>query len=248
MLNICIIRTLAQGKLKGSIYIYNLVPPSHLLWKSWLGGSNPWALTVDKPGKGQVFTTNHGIETRYSSVFKRFLRTHTHVLFWGHWYPCFGFLVTSPLGFKVRVGSALFAFAEVNVMYIPKDPSLVLYLPTSWRPTLQPVTSPHSLAEVMLAWIWRTTVRQLDNTKQDKGFFLELSAQDRSPFCIFNILNEILQHPELKDTFLVGNHCHIFSEDYHIKCSQHFKKHKQILPKNYSKKWLQNGPLSCYVF
>ena len=34
----------------------------------------------------------------------------THVLFWGHWYPCFGFLVMSPLGFKVRVGSALFAF------------------------------------------------------------------------------------------------------------------------------------------
>ena len=29
--------------------------------------------------------------------------------FWGDWYPCFGFLVTSPLGFKARVGSALFA-------------------------------------------------------------------------------------------------------------------------------------------
>ena len=27
----------------------------------------------------------------------------------GHWYPCFGFLVTSPMGFKARVGSALFA-------------------------------------------------------------------------------------------------------------------------------------------
>ena len=24
----------------------------------------------------------------------------------GHWYPCFGFLVTFPLGFQVRVGSA----------------------------------------------------------------------------------------------------------------------------------------------
>ena len=33
----------------------------------------------------------------------------TWVLFlWGHWYPCFGLLVTSPLGFKARVGSALF--------------------------------------------------------------------------------------------------------------------------------------------
>ena len=38
-----------------------------------------------------------------------FCRTHSHVLFWGHWYPCFGFLVTSPLGFKARVDSALFA-------------------------------------------------------------------------------------------------------------------------------------------
>ena len=37
-----------------------------------------------------------------------FCRTHSHVIFWGHWYPCFGFLVTSPLGFKARVGSALF--------------------------------------------------------------------------------------------------------------------------------------------
>ena len=34
-----------------------------------------------------------------------------------HWYPCFGFLVTFPLGFKARVGSALFAFCgnECNV-------------------------------------------------------------------------------------------------------------------------------------
>ena len=55
--------------------------------------------------------------------------------FGGHWYPCFGFLVTSPLGFKARVGSALFAiFAEANVMYIPQDSPLVLHLPTSWRP------------------------------------------------------------------------------------------------------------------
>ena len=49
--------------------------------------------------------------------------------FWGHWYPCFGFLVTSPLGFKARVGSALFTiFAEANVMYIPQDSPLVLTL------------------------------------------------------------------------------------------------------------------------
>ena len=34
--------------------------------------------------------------------------------------PFFSFLVRSPLGFKARVGSALFViFAEANVMYIP---------------------------------------------------------------------------------------------------------------------------------
>ena len=49
--------------------------------------------------------------------FKSFWQTHA--LFWGHWYPCFGFLVTSSLGFKARVGSALFAiFAEADVMYL----------------------------------------------------------------------------------------------------------------------------------
>ena len=43
--------------------------------------------------------------------------------------------MTSPLDFKARVGSALFAiFAEANVMYIPQDSPLVLHLPTSWRP------------------------------------------------------------------------------------------------------------------
>ena len=32
--------------------------------------------------------------------------------FWDHWYPCFGFLVTTALGFKDRVGSALFTFCR----------------------------------------------------------------------------------------------------------------------------------------
>ena len=54
--------------------------------------------------------------------------------------------MASPLGFKARVGSALFAFAEANVMYIPRDPPLVLQLPTSW----QPVLSPHTVVEVKL--------------------------------------------------------------------------------------------------
>ena len=68
----------------------------------------------------------------------------------GHWYPCFGFLVTSPMGFKARVGSALFAFfVEANVMYIPQDP-LLLHMATCWLPRAQPVTSLHASAEVGL--------------------------------------------------------------------------------------------------
>ena len=58
----------------------------------------------------------------------------------------------------------------------------------------------------------------------DKDVFIS-TAQDRSPFYIFHIMNEISQHPDLMDTFLVGNHWYIFWEDYQIKCSQHFKKH-----------------------
>ena len=50
--------------------------------------------------------------------------------FWGHWYPCFGFLVTSPLGLKARVGSALFAFCggECNVFTIVLNVEYWIYL------------------------------------------------------------------------------------------------------------------------
>ena len=40
---------------------------------------------------------------------------------------------------------------------------------------------------------------------RNKYFWVQ-PAQDRSPYCIFHIMNKILQHPEIIDTFLVGNH------------------------------------------
>ena len=44
-------------------------------------------------------------------VYKLFFKVFGgHVSFFGHWCACYGFLVTSPLGFKARVDSALFAF------------------------------------------------------------------------------------------------------------------------------------------
>ena len=79
---------------------------------------------------------------RQGNKFKHFMVSSTRVIFFfghmsffgGHWYPCFGFLVTSPLGFKARVGSAL--FAEVNVMYIPE-----IHL---WCYTCQPLGGWHA--------------------------------------------------------------------------------------------------------
>ena len=41
--------------------------------------------------------------------FFKFSGGHQSVL-WGHWYPNFGFLVTSPLGSKTRVGSLIHAW------------------------------------------------------------------------------------------------------------------------------------------
>ena len=60
--------------------------------------------------------------------------------FWGHWYPCFGLLVTSPLGFKARVGSALFELSGgvCVTLHVPWDSPLVQHLPTCWRPAWQP--------------------------------------------------------------------------------------------------------------
>ena len=70
--------------------------------------------------------------------------------FWGYWYPCFGFLVTSPLGFKAKVGSALFAFCggECNV-HSPRSTSSAT-LADLLAAGAQPVTSPHACAEVGL--------------------------------------------------------------------------------------------------
>ena len=57
--------------------------------------------------------------------------------------------MTSPLGFKVRVGSALFAiFAEANV-HSPRFTSGAT-LADLLAASMQPVTSPHACAEVGL--------------------------------------------------------------------------------------------------
>ena len=74
--------------------------------------------------------------------------------FGGHWYPCFGFLVTSPLGFKARVDSALFLFffffcgGECIVHSLRSTPDARCADPLVVGAL--PVLSPHTVAEVRL--------------------------------------------------------------------------------------------------
>ena len=56
---------------------------------------------------------------------------------WDPWYPCFGFLVTYPLGIKTRGGSLIHALQRWYMLHIPWD------LPLVWRDTCQPLGSQH---------------------------------------------------------------------------------------------------------
>ena len=47
---------------------------------------------------------------------------------WGHWYPCFGLLVTSPLGFKARVDPLLACFLTCA----QRIPEIHLWCDTCW--------------------------------------------------------------------------------------------------------------------
>ena len=86
----------------------------------------------------------------YAFCFKKKFLADTHVLFWGHWYPCFGFLVASPLGFKAQVGSALFAFCggECNLHSLRSTSGATLA--DLLVAITQLVLSPHTVAEVRL--------------------------------------------------------------------------------------------------
>ena len=99
---------------------------NHVAWKDFV------PLLISRGSKPCIFFKNNHIFTEFCSfvensiLFKKYMQKFlsyffffffffflinfcwTHVHLWGHWYPCFGLLVTSPLGFKARVGSALF--------------------------------------------------------------------------------------------------------------------------------------------
>ena len=91
----------------------------------------------------------NSVTTFFFFSFLKFL-ADTHFLFWGHWYPCFGFLVTSPLGFKARVGSALFAFCAGECNVHSQRSTSGATLADLLVASMQLVLSPHTVTEVRL--------------------------------------------------------------------------------------------------
>ena len=63
----------------------------------------------------------------WSIFFKSIFGGHIHMSYFEATDTPFLFLVTSPLGFKARVG-CLIRIAEPNIMYVPWDPPLVLHI------------------------------------------------------------------------------------------------------------------------
>ena len=79
-------------------------------------------------------------------LFVRFL-ADTGSIF-GPLVPLFWISGNASSGFQS--GLCLIHIAEANVMYIPKDPPLLLHVPSSWLPAPELVTFRHALAEVGL--------------------------------------------------------------------------------------------------
>ena len=73
-------------------------------------------------------------------IFLKIFGGHESFL-WGHWYPCFGLLVTSPLGFKARVDPLLVCFLAC-VQWIPE---IHLWCDTCWPLGGQHGSQLHSL-------------------------------------------------------------------------------------------------------
>ena len=71
----------------------------------------------------------------------------THVLLWGHWYPCFGLMVTSSLDFKARVGRIICTWWSCMWCIFPE-----IHL---WCHTCPPLASQHGSR-----WLFPTYVAQ----------------------------------------------------------------------------------------
>ena len=69
--------------------------------------------------------------------------------FWGHWYPCFGFLVTSPSGFQSQSGLPYSHCGGERNVRSPRSTSGAT-LANLLVASAQLVLSPHTVAEVRL--------------------------------------------------------------------------------------------------
>ena len=103
-----------------------------------------------------------------------FFNFDRHRSFWGHWYFCFGLLVLSTLGFKVRVDPFLAVFFT-HMKWIPQIHLWVQHLLIFWQPALQLALLTHILAHLsktlvglepmiehaakLFATVWTTNVR-----------------------------------------------------------------------------------------
>ena len=65
---------------------------------------------------------------------------------WGHWYPCFGFPVKSPLGFKARGGSLIYTWQR-HMNYILPEIHL-------WCNTCQPLGSQQAAKPFSSMYLW----------------------------------------------------------------------------------------------
>ena len=59
--------------------------------------------------------------------FSKFLEDVSYFL-WGHWYPCLGPLVTSPLGFITRVGSLIFTWWCTFLRFTSSSTPMLVYV------------------------------------------------------------------------------------------------------------------------
>ena len=148
---------------------YHSVPPS-CFKEPFEGYLLPWWGTSGEIPHHRTIPTNCAIDTRIAFLFvmsNRFcVSRDCNCLFfwgffkikfladtcpfWGHWYPCFGFLVTSPVGFKVRVGFTLFTFCGGKCNVHSLRSTSVAILTNLLAAGAQTVTSSHACAEVGL--------------------------------------------------------------------------------------------------
>ena len=113
------------AKISG-VYFNYLVP---FLWRQHYYYKKYFGLRTGANCTFRIHVIN--VQFLWSQYLKRiFFFAGNQSFLWGHWYPCFGLLVTSVLGFKPRVDTLACVLHYLHAMDSP-DSSLVRHLLTS---------------------------------------------------------------------------------------------------------------------